>query len=486
MNATSVLRLWLARCMGLMVCLGCLRGAILQAGPGAESADAAVVQVSSDQARDAANLAVDADDRPDPNSGLLLSPTAIDSGSIYDRSLWERGYLTGNWLGFRERWAERGVTFDLSSTQFYQGVTTGGLDRIFEYSGRNDYLFHFDAERSGLWSGLYIDLHGETRYGTDINNNAGPILSPPNIAMLFPLPEGNHTALTSVKLTQYLSESLVVFGGKFNMLDELIQTFGGGRGVDAFMNTGLVFPVVLDRTVPYSTLGAGGAIMQGKRALFTLMAFDTHNTPTTTGFESFFTNGVTVLSKLEIPVSLGGLPGHQGVEGTYSTGTYASLRTIPYIDVNGLPSATFVPVQGSWSVFYMADQALYVDPNNPERSWGVFTNIGWADNDPSPIRFSASVGVGGSSPLVSRPLDTFGIGYSHVAPSQGMQQLDPVLVPLRSDNAVELYYNMAVAPWLRVTPDLQILVPDRIQTLPPNVQPVETTILFGVRAKMVF
>ena len=47
-------------------------------------------------------------------------------------------------------------------------------------------------------------------------------------------------------------------------------------GVDAFMNTGLVFPLVLDRTVPYSTLGAGMSIMRGTRAVFTLMVFDTH------------------------------------------------------------------------------------------------------------------------------------------------------------------------------------------------------------------
>ena len=90
----------------------------------------------------------------------------------------------------------------------------------------------------------------------------------------FPLPEGSPTALTAVKVTQYLSDDVVIFGGKFNMLDELIQPFGAGRGVDAFMNTGLVFPVVLERTVPYSTLGAGFAILSGSRAVFTLMAFD--------------------------------------------------------------------------------------------------------------------------------------------------------------------------------------------------------------------
>lgn len=409
------------------------------------------------------------------------SPSSPFAGSLFERS-----NLTGDWWGARESLRERGITFDVSATQFYQGITSGGINQEFEYGGRNDYLFNLDGEKAGLWNGLHINLHGETRYGTDINDSSGSLLVPPNIASLFPLPVGSPSALTTVKATQYLSDDVVIFGGKFNMLDELIQPFGAGRGVDAFMNTGLVFPVVLERTVPYSTLGAGFAILSGSRAVFTLMAFDPHNTPTTSGFESFFTNGAVVLSKLDIPVHPFGLPGHQGVEGTYSTGTYESLRTIPYIDANGLPSVSTASIRGSWSVFYMADQALYVDPNNPNRSWGVFTNIGIADNDPSPVRWSASFGLGGSSPLVSRPLDTFGIGYSFVAPSKGLKQLDPQFLPLRSDHAIELFYNMAVTPWFRLTPDLQILVPGIERTPPPGAQPIDTAVIVGLRAKIDF
>lgn len=409
------------------------------------------------------------------------SPASPFAGPLFDRTT-----LTGNWWGARDALLEKGITFDISTTQFYQGVTSGGIDQAFEYAGRNDYYFNLDGEKAGLWRGLHLNLHGETRYGNDVNDESGSILVPPNIAMLFPLPTGTHTGLTAVKATQYLSENVVVYGGKFNMLDELVQPFGAGRGVDAFMNTGLVFPVVLDRTVPYSTLGAGMSILSGTRALFTLMVIDTHNTPTTSGFESLFTNGATTLSKLDIPVNPFGLPGHQGVEATYSTATYTTIKTIPYIDVNGVPAFTFGAARGSWSVFYAADQALYVDPNNAKRSWGIFTNIGLADSSPSPIRWSASFGLGGSSPLVSRPLDTFGIGYSFAEPSAPLQNLSPQLLPLRADQAVELYYNIAVTPWFRLAPDLQILVPGRERTLPPAVQTIETTVIFGLRAKIDF
>jgi porin len=425
---------------------------------------------------------------PPPESAgePLLTPLFSGESPPAGGSIMERSKLTGNWWGFRDALYEKGMTLDISASEFYQGVASGGANQTFDLVGRNDYLFNWDAEKGGLWKGLFLNLHGESRYGQDINDDSGTLLVPPNIASLFPLPTGTQTGLTAVKLTQYLADDMVVFAGKFNMLDELVQPFGAGRGVDAFMNTGLVFPVVLERTVPYSTLGAGFAILSGKRAVFTLMTFDTHNAPTTSGFESFFTNGAVVLSKLDIPVSFFGLPGHQGVEGTYSTGTYDSLRTIPYIDANGVPSVKFGAVRGSWSVFYVADQALYVDPNNPLRSWGVFTNIGVADNDPSPVRWSASFGLGGSSPLASRPIDTFGIGYSFVEPSDGLRNLDPQGLPVRADHAVELFYNIAVTPWCRLSPDLQILLPGVARTPPPGSQPIETAVVLGVRAKIDF
>lgn len=141
---------------------------------------------------------------------------------------------------------------------------------------------------------------------------------------------------------------------------------------------------------------------------------------------------------------------------------------------------------GSWSLFYSADQAIYVDPANPKRSLGLFTNIGLADDGPSPIRWSANVGLGGSSPLSNRPLDTFGIGYSHVEYSTPVKNLAPILLPVGNDDAVELFYNIAVTPWFRLTPDLQILMPARERTFPPGATVIDTAVVLGLRGKIEF
>lgn len=439
-------------------------------------------------------VTVAAQDSTPDGSGSQASnlPTPpLDYGAYYtspfDGDIWNRPYLLGSAGGIRDQLAANGIGVNVYSTQFYQGVAAGGTQREFDFSGRMDYLLNVDGEKAGLWRGFFASLHGETRYGDSLGFNTGAIM-PANTAELFPLPTGSVTALTAVKFTQALSEQFVTFAGKINMLDELKQPYAAGRGIDSFMNLGLTLPVVAARTVPYSTLGAGFAILRDAQPMFTMMVLDTNNTPTTTGFESFFNNGATILTRIETPVTLFDRPGHQALWGTYSSGTYSDLSITPYFDPEFGLSFLTGKDRGSWSITYSADQALYVDPFNQNRSWGLFTNIGLADDGPSPIRWSANVGIGGSSPVRSRPLDTFGIGYAFVNYSTPIQQMAPVLLPIGNDHIVELFYNIAVTSWFHLTPDLQFLVPARQQTLPlpPGPEAIDTAIVFGMRAKIEF
>ena len=336
-----------------------------------------------------------------------------------------------------------------------------------------------------MWEGLSLTLHGETRYGNTVNANTGSLI-PVNLGLQFPTPTGTVSGVTALKASQYVSDSVMVFAGKINALDEWRQSYAAGRGVDTFMNGNLAFPVALARTIPYSTLGAGIAIMQDAHPVFVFSVLDTNNTPTTSGFETFLNNGVTLLAKADIPVTFMDLPGHQGFGGTYSTGRYNDLAQTPYFNPQYGPGLSSGTVAGSWSAYYAGDQALWVDPNDPRRSWGIFKNFGVADNGPSPVRFSVAFGLGGTSPLMSRPQDTFGVGYSWVQYSSPVQFQPPNLPSLQWDQAVELFYNVAITPWFRITPDLQILLPTRQSSLPPASNPTDTAVVIGIRAKVDF
>jgi hypothetical protein len=65
---------------------------------------------------------------------LLSAPVAGTGGTILDQST-----LTDDWWGVRHTVSAYGVAFDVSLTQFYQGVTDGGKERDFGYGGKLDY-----------------------------------------------------------------------------------------------------------------------------------------------------------------------------------------------------------------------------------------------------------------------------------------------------------------------------------------------------------
>lgn len=397
--------------------------------------------------------------------------------SPFGGSLCERTKLSGDWFCLRPALASHGITLDLSTTQFYQGVTSGGLEQSFPYGGRNDYFVNLDGEKLGLGQGLFVTLHGETRYGESANFLTGALM-PANTMLVVPQPQGSVTALTGVKFTQFLSENMVVYAGKINTFDDFKQPLTGAGTLNGFQNTALMFNPVYARTVPYSTLGAGFAYLHNHEPLFAAAVFDTNTTPTVSGFETFFDNGATIFLQANLPTQFFGLPGHQGVTGTYSSGTYTELS----------PSAYFNPIEGlvidstrktgSWCMTYNFDQALYVSPDDPRRKWGVFGNLGLADGNPSPIRWFASAGISGASPIAGRKADSFGIGYFYLGVSDSLKDLAPVLLPLKDEQGVELYYNVAVTPWCQITPDLQVISPFRDR--------VDSSLTFGLRAKIDF
>src|SRR6202011_2636998 len=269
---------------------------------------------------------------------------------------------------------------------------------------------------------------------------------PVNIGRAHPVFSGTETALTAVRFTQALSENFIVYGGKINTIDNVQQPFMPGRGLDAgFMNAAFVWNPILGRTMNYTMMGAGAAILAGGYPVASITVYDTNNDSTTSGFNVLFDNGAIIYPTVSLPTKFFGLPGHQSVWGAYSSGRYAivspeSLNLIPQILQGPPPTNLTTPppnlltlVRGSWWITYLFDQALWVDPTDQTRSWGVFGNFGISDGKPNPIHWSAIVGIGGSSPIRSRKLDTFGIAYSYLGLSDSFRNDVGAILPVRDE-----------------------------------------------------
>ncbi len=404
------------------------------------------------------------------------APAAEAAAPAFGGPLHCRPNLTGDWHGFRNHLAEKGITFDTYFTQFYQGVTAGGRDRDWEYGGKLDYLLNVDGQKLGLWQGFFINFHAETRYGQTVNGIDGLIL-PSNIAMLFPKPGENVTAVTGVKFTQALSENFIVYAGKLNLLDDYKQRFANGRGVDTFMNTSLVFNPIFARTTPYSTFGVGFAVLQEKEPLLAVSILDPQEHATTFALNDPYERGAVVLAQATLPVKLAGLAGHQSVGAVWSSADYRSIDPSSFLLIpgQGLVAGTET---NSWAVFYAFDQYLVTDHCDPKRGWGVFGNAGISDGNPNPIHWFVSAGVGGNSPVSGRGADTFGVGYFYNGLSGDFKALVRPLVHLQDEHGAEVFYNIAVTPWCYLTADVQFVN--------PAVKAFDTSIIAGLRLKIVF
>jgi porin len=298
---------------------------------------------------------------------------------------------------------QHGIDGRIEATQFYQGIAAGGTQRAFQDGGRNDYYVNVDGAKAGLMPGSFISLHGETRYGEDITTLDGALI-PTSLAMNLPAPGQTITALTAVKYTQALSENFVVFGGKLNMLDDYLLNYSSGRGVDHFQNAALVFNPVLGRAVPYSTIAAGASVLQDMHPVLSLVVFDAVDRSTEMGIDDLFSKGAVIVAEGRLPVMIANRPGHQIVGGMWSSRQYPALSDTPLLIPP--PAVGLIPglESGSWAVYYNFDQTLWIDPSNPQRTWGVFGQTGIADEATNPLQWAVSFGIGGSSrgPLVRK------------------------------------------------------------------------------------
>jgi porin len=361
-------------------------------------------------------------------------------------------------LGFKPALQERGINFQGNVTQFYFGNTAGGMQRDFRYGGHGDYLLNLDINKLGGPQGQFLQIRGEHRFGQSLAGRTGAFL-PPNFAADLPVADSTDFYLTNVLFTQALSESFALYGGKLDTISGDVNAFAHGRGIHQFSNIAFVANPIGLRTIAYSTLGFGFAVLQDGEPLYNFLVLNPTDTTETDGFSELFAEGVVISQELRVPTRFLGLPGHQLVGAVWSSRDYVALDQSPMIIFPG------VPIQrssGSWAVTYNFDQYLYTEPGETEQGWGIFGRAGIADPNTNPIAYFLSAGVGGNSRLAGRERDTFGLGWYYYGTSKELlPALNAVTGRLGDGQGAELFYNAAISQRMFLTTDLQVIDPAR-------------------------
>lgn len=399
-----------------------------------------------------------------------------DCGPSWCEKLMASPTLTGDWGGLRTSLMEDGIIYQGYLTQFYQGVASGGAEQQFKYGGKVDQFFTFQGEKLGLWKGLIVSMHAESRFGQDSNLDAVG-LAPANVNMLWPS-TGQTTAISGFTINQMLSEEWLVTVGKMNTLDLFNSLYPqGGRGIDGFMNASTLFPLTAARPINLSVNGVGITKLHEGQVQGSLSVVDPNNSSTTAGVGNLFESGASIIAYWRHFTEFRGLPGSHAILGEYSSKSFTSVDRESFYF---LPPVGIVAGKesGTWAINYFGEQRVWQDACDPKRNVGLFTSWGISDGNPNPVRWGGNVSLQGHGLISSRPADTAGVAYFYTGLSSDFKDLVSPVLNLRDVQGGEVYYNYAVTPWFNLTPDLQVIQPSSSNN--------NTAVVVGLRAKLTF
>lgn len=422
---------------------------------------------------------------PESAGAKPAAPSPAAPAPTPEPDLWHQETMTGDWGGNRSRFKEEGLEMEFSLTQFYQGVAAGGIRRGSEYTGIFKTDFKFDLGKLAGWKFWSAQLQSETRFGGPVLGGTGTI-NPVNTAAIVPGANGAVVSVTAVNFTRLIPKNLakgdlfVVSFGRYNLLDLSDEHFFGGSGLERFFNIAQVGPLTVLRQVPLITNGATFAYVKGGEPRFTFALLDPNDQSTDPGLDHLFGDGVTFAPTIFFPAKYFGKTAKHSFGGAITTKAYTPFDAIRQIIIPGPAINPIQPQRGSWSIDYTFRQ--YVVERAPKDGWGFFSQASFADKDTSPITTFLEFGLGGNGLFKSRPKDDFGIAYAFTDLSSVLKDNLDLLTQggrrPRSEHQLEMFYNLHLTPWLRLTGDLQIIRPTRTIA--------KTAIIPGARLEMFF
>ena len=296
-----------------------------------------------------------------------------------------RSTLTGDWGGFRNEWAQKGITFDFNITQIGQGVVNGGKSGAWQYGGRGDLIINLDSQKLGfgradfsIWNWRVI--------GPRLSTPSTGALMPVNTSQTLPLPPGDIFGVPAWNFAQFLSPYFGLAIGKFATITNTsgdMNEFAHGKGATQFMNMAFNFNPLLAFTVPYSTLGVGAVVLptkDPKEAIVTLLVLSANGQANTSGFGDLNGNAIVVAGEGRVRTDFFGLTGHQLFGTTFSNKKFTSIDQ--RLDQDVIENGVVRAEKGSWNIYYNFDQYLYEPKKGADRGIGVFGRLGVSDGNP--------------------------------------------------------------------------------------------------------
>ena len=414
------------------------------------------------------------------NYGPVFGISGTNAGDF-----WHRTQLSGDWGGVRTDLARHGLFFDLYSTSAYQDVASGGLKTGRAFIQNTQLSINIDTGRAGFWSGGLFHITLESRYGSSSTQETFTVGStvPQYTGLAFPGPFFVRDVLpTEYFLLQSVAPKFSVLLGKINVLTVCDQTFFANSYKYDFANLNFHKNPMALNFYNTTTWSAVGVWTPSKKLLIAAGVFDPNSQANNFAANAF--DRVNVYGTAILSYKIGGLPGQSWAQFNWTNKPKIDLGA-PFgqlpSGVNsqavgvllGRPSSQALPINyksDSWLTIGNFSQYLFVKDHSgmiaeklgsgqPLRGIGVFGRIGYAPEETNTITRDVSVALFANGLSDSRPIDSFGLGIYHNGISQPLKdaiaQLTAGTAIPKNENGLEVFYDFAITPAIRVIPSYQ-------------------------------
>jgi porin len=396
-------------------------------------------------------LALVASAAPIGNAPPLAAAQEAGADSEVSGDDWlTRKKLTGNWRGARPLLSDHGFEPYLTYTCGMWSNLAGGSRTGTEFIGYLDFGLDLDFEKLVGWrgGGFHIDFHWyQGRQPTEVL--VGGIVS----MAVDQWEASNAFRVFNVYLRQTLAEKYAVEVGQIAADSKFMISRYAGLFLNAAF--GDLPTENLDTNTPVYPLAAGGVYFDARPSdaiEWRLGAFSGdagQDVASNHGFEWKLGNnaGWGIYSELELRAAPAALPTELVLGGYYLAGD---------VPVIGTDRTEY----GKYDVYVMLDQALAVDDQGSP-TLGAFARLSVSPQQDRNLAFLyADAGLNVFGPIPTRDDDVFGVAFGILRASDaGPAGADDALPDGQA--VVEVTYQAAVAPWLTLQPDFQVL-PDTV------------------------
>jgi porin len=352
----------------------------------------------------------------------------------------ERERLLGDPGGRRSDLERLGVTLQLFTNHYPTWKIRGGVVPGGElgHSASYDFLALADLEELVGLRGLTFLVHAKGQYDEGVNDDVGALSDPIDDAdfdeAIYP---------SEVWAQQDL------LGGRARLrLGFLEQQTIFDRNAFANSEDRQFLATFLDNTglVPLPT-GLGVSLVASLATGLEIAAgvIDGDNQSPRVGWKTAFDDLESLTLHVEVTLRV---EPRVGLPGNYRLGVFRDGRRR---EVLGEGRSR----RGHWGVYASFDQMVLREAADGSQGLGLFLRLARVDEDVSPAAWSWAAGLQYEGPWPGRDEDALGLGAYQAIASDALRA---AARPARSrETGVELYYRIAVRPWLHVTPDLQVI-----------------------------